>query len=96
MYAGKQLLPLKLKERLSWQILCHLQKRSTASFHRIVRLDKTHLFRRYTILPMKNHKKDLATIVACLLLAPAITVIWALKFMKMKNELRLPQREMYE
>jgi hypothetical protein len=45
---------------------------------------------------MKNHKKDLATIVACLLLAPAITVIWALKFMKMKNELRLPQREMYE
>jgi hypothetical protein len=45
---------------------------------------------------MKNKKKELATIAVCFILAPVITTIWALKFMKLKNELRLPQRDMYE
>jgi hypothetical protein len=45
---------------------------------------------------MKNAKKSIATIAVCFILAPVITTIWALKFMKLKDELRLPQRDMYE
>ncbi len=45
---------------------------------------------------MLNKKKELATIAVCVVLAPVIIVAWALKFMKMKDELRLPKNEMYE
>jgi hypothetical protein len=45
---------------------------------------------------MRNYKKDIATIVACFIFAPVITAIWALKFMKMKEELRLPKQDMRE
>lgn len=45
---------------------------------------------------MKNTTKGIATIAVCFILAPVITIVWAVKFMKMKDELRLPQRDMYE